>query len=64
MEISFLKPCPFCGEEPATANPQIIEPGWWTCSIICGHCPAQIIGEGFTKDEAIDDAILLWNRRH
>ena len=72
MEISFLKPCPFCGE-PAIVDPCLIEagytidnqtwPDWWTCSIICSKCPCQIVGGGNSQSEATHDAMQLWNRR-
>lgn len=60
--MNSLKNCPFCGK-PSFSYPTKIEEGWWTCSIICSSCPAQIIGGGDTKEEAVINAEKLWNRR-
>lgn len=62
MTDNRIKQCPFCGSD-AFMDPTIIEPGWYTCMIMCNSCPAQIIGGGDTEEEAIENSIKLWNRR-
>lgn len=46
----------------------IERPNWWSACIICDGiydhiCSCQIIAQGDTKHEAVDNAIAAWNRR-
>ena len=63
-----LLPCPFCGST-ATMDVRLIEPpNWWSTCILCDGiydhiCSCQIIAQGDTEQEAVDNAIAAWNRR-
>ena len=63
-----LWPCPFCGST-ATIDVRLIEPpDWWSASAICDgiwshECSCQMIAQGDTKDEAVDNLVKGWNRR-
>ena len=60
--------CPFCGS-PAIVDVHCIEaPDWWACAVICSAeagqpCNAQVIGGGDTEQEALNNGLMLWNRR-
>ena len=66
--MSELLPCPFCGS-PAEIDPRPVEfPDWWGCTVWCSainthECSAQIIAAGDTEQEAIEAAVVAWNRR-
>ena len=67
MDVELL-PCPFCGST-ATMDVRLIEPpNWWSTCILCDGiydhiCSCQIIAQGDTEQEAVDNAIAAWNRR-
>lgn len=47
-DIPFLKPCPFCGQEPRFLP---CKPGFWTLRVICDSCDFYI------------DSVERWNTR-
>ena len=63
-----LRPCPFCGSK-ATINTMLIEPpDWWaacaSCDGVMDHkCSCQMISQGDTEQQSIDNLVTLWNRR-
>lgn len=62
-----LLPCPFCGAQPIMFPYAVIYPDLWQCVITHddgdgGH-HVRVIENGDTEQEAIEAAVVAWNRR-
>lgn len=55
LEVTSLKPCPFCGQDMSEGEPLLLYGAW---HVLCPGC--QSLGTGCDKPER---AVERWNRR-
>lgn len=68
LEITTLKPCPFCRRDDLLIEYDEIPSDLWMCTIFCTYdAPAVMVsamGIGDTKEEAYSAAANNWNTRN